>query len=126
MYIAITVLIFIFAIFLILIVLVQNSKGGGLASGFSGSNQVMGVRKTTDFLEKATWSLMGAVLFLSITSSAFVNTTGEANAKQSAIKSEMENSVQVDPNLTTPNFNTEKATSNESAPSPTQEAPAAK
>ena len=39
------------------IVLIQNSKGGGLASNFAGSNQVMGVRKTTDFLEKATWIL---------------------------------------------------------------------
>lgn len=50
------ILIIIVCIFLILIVLVQNSKGGGLASGFTGS-QVMGVRKTADFLEKATWTL---------------------------------------------------------------------
>jgi preprotein translocase subunit SecG len=63
MYLAITILIFIVAILLILIVLVQNSKGGGLASGFASSNQVMGVRKTTDFLEKATWTLVGIVLF---------------------------------------------------------------
>ena len=35
----------------------QNSKGGGLAAGFSSTNQIMGVRKTTDFLEKATWGL---------------------------------------------------------------------
>ena len=52
MYLAITILIFIVAILLILIVLVQNSKGGGLASGFASSNQVMGVRKTTDFWKK--------------------------------------------------------------------------
>ena len=55
MYTLITVLLFITCILLILIVLVQNSKGGGLASNFQASNQIMGVRKTTDFLEKATW-----------------------------------------------------------------------
>ena len=48
----ITILIVLAAVLMILIVLVQNSKGGGLASGFASSNQIMGVRKTTDFLEK--------------------------------------------------------------------------
>jgi len=50
-------MILICAILLILVVLIQNSKGGGLASNFSQGNQVMGVKKTTDFLEKATWTL---------------------------------------------------------------------
>jgi preprotein translocase subunit SecG len=45
-------------------VLIQNSKGGGLASNFAGSNQVMGVRKTADFLEKATWTLAGTMMVL--------------------------------------------------------------
>ncbi|WP_029903802.1 preprotein translocase subunit SecG [Prevotella sp. 10(H)] len=62
----ITVLIVIASIALILIVLVQNSKGGGLSSGFSSSNAIMGVRKTTDFLEKATWGLAGFVMVMSI------------------------------------------------------------
>lgn len=48
------------------IVLIQNSKGGGLASSFASSNQIMGVRKTTDFLEKATWALAIAIAVLSI------------------------------------------------------------
>lgn len=52
MYVFISILILIASLLLILIVLIQNSKGGGLASGFSSSNQIMGVRKTTDFLEK--------------------------------------------------------------------------
>ena len=56
MYILFTILIVIASILLTLLVLVQNSKGGGLASGFASSNQVLGVRKTTDFLEKATWT----------------------------------------------------------------------
>ena len=51
---------------LIIIVLVQNPKGGGLSSGFSSANQIGGVRRTTDFLEKATWSLAIALMFLSV------------------------------------------------------------
>ena len=54
------------AILMCLIVLIQNSKGGGLASGFSSSNQIMGVRKTADFLEKATWTIAAAMVILSI------------------------------------------------------------
>ncbi|MBO5960315.1 MAG: preprotein translocase subunit SecG [Paludibacteraceae bacterium] len=66
MYTFFTILIVIASILLILIVLVQNSKGGGLASGFSSSNNIMGVRKTTDFLEKTTWILATVVILLSI------------------------------------------------------------
>ncbi|MCQ2112283.1 MAG: preprotein translocase subunit SecG [Bacteroidaceae bacterium] len=54
------------------IVLIQESKGGGLASGFSSSNQIMGVRKTTDFLEKATWTLAIVMVVLSVCAVAFV------------------------------------------------------
>lgn len=72
MYIIVSVLVFIIAVLLILVILVQNPKGG-LASNFSSSNQVMGVRKTTDFLEKATWTLGIALIVLSIVSSATIN-----------------------------------------------------
>jgi preprotein translocase subunit SecG len=68
MYIFISILIFIVCILLILIVLIQNSKGGGLTSSFSGSNQVLGVKKTTDFLEKSTWTLAIVLLFLTLSS----------------------------------------------------------
>lgn len=54
------------------IVLIQESKGGGLASSFAGANQLAGVRKTTDFLEKATWTLAAAMVILSVLSAAFV------------------------------------------------------
>jgi preprotein translocase subunit SecG len=57
------------------IVLIQNSKGGGLASGFASSNQIMGVRKTTDFLEKATWTLAGVLVLGSIISAYTVPTS---------------------------------------------------
>lgn len=102
MYIALTIFAFIAAIFLIFIVLVQNSKGGGLASGFSASNQVMGVRKTTDFLEKGTWFLAGFLALLSIVATGFVN--NELGARESLIKEEVQNAVTVDPNLVAPDF----------------------
>ncbi|MCD4834651.1 MAG: preprotein translocase subunit SecG [Bacteroidales bacterium] len=66
MYALVSVLIIIASILLTLIVLVQNSKGGGLVANFSSSNQVMGVRKTADFLEKATWTLAISLLILSL------------------------------------------------------------
>jgi protein translocase, SecG subunit len=72
MYVFISILILLCSILLVLIVLVQNSKGGGLASGFSSSNQVLGVRKTTDFLEKATWTLAGLVIVLCIGLTSFI------------------------------------------------------
>ena len=64
MYVFISILILIASILLILIVLIQNSKGGGLASGFSSSNQIMGVRKTTDFLEKQHGAWLVLLLFV--------------------------------------------------------------
>jgi preprotein translocase subunit SecG len=70
MYYLISVLIIVVCVFLVLIVLVQNSKGGGLASNFAGSNQIMGVRKTADFLEKATWTLAISLLVLSLLATA--------------------------------------------------------
>lgn len=61
------------SVILILIVLVQNPKGGGLASGFSSSNQFMGVKRTADFIEKATWGLASGIVVLSILATMFIN-----------------------------------------------------
>ena len=56
-----------------LIVLIQNPKGGGLAGNVAGfSNQFMGVKQTTDILEKGTWILAAAVVLLCIFSTAFI------------------------------------------------------
>ena len=77
MYLLVSVLVLIVCVFMILIVLVQNSKGGGLASNFSSSNQVMGVRKTTDFLEKATWTLAVALIVLALAASMSIPRGGE-------------------------------------------------
>ena len=60
------VLIVIVSLLMIGIVLIQESKGGGLSSNFSSSNAIMGVRKTTDFVEKATWTLAGLMVVFSV------------------------------------------------------------
>ena len=86
MQIFLSILILIAAILLILIVVVQNSKGGGLAAGFGERNKYMGVRKTTDFLEKATWTLAGALVVLSIASSFFVKPQVQAKQSESFIE----------------------------------------
>jgi preprotein translocase subunit SecG len=91
MYALVSVLIIIASILLTLIVLVQNSKGGGLASNFSGSNQVMGVRKTADFLEKATWTLAISIVILSVVASATIP-KGTVEVK-SKIEQEVNNAV---------------------------------
>ena len=66
MYTLFVVLIVIAALLMIGIVLIQESKGGGLASQFSTYNQIGGVRKTTDFIEKTTWGLAAAMVVLSV------------------------------------------------------------
>ena len=66
MIIVISILIFLASILLIGVVLIQKSNGGGLAASASNYNQFMGVRKTTDFVEKATWGLAIFICVLSI------------------------------------------------------------
>ena len=74
----IIVLIVIVSVLLGLIVLVQNPKGGGLATGFTGANQIGGVKRTTDFLEKATWTLAILLLVFSITATGLDKTNNIA------------------------------------------------
>ncbi|RGX75464.1 preprotein translocase subunit SecG [Bacteroides stercorirosoris] len=74
MYLLLVILMVIASLLMCFIVLIQNSKGGGLASGFSSSNQIMGVRKTTDFLEKATWGLAAFMVVMSIATAYVVPT----------------------------------------------------
>lgn len=90
MYIFITILIVIAAILLTLLVLVQNSKGGGLASGFAGGNQVMGAPKTADFLEKTTWTLIAVIAVLSIAAVGFSKGHEVTNPNDSAIKTQVQ------------------------------------
>ena len=66
MYTLIIILTVLVAVLLIIVVLVQKSKGGGLSSAFAGSNQIMGVRRTNDFIEKTTWTLAAIIGILSV------------------------------------------------------------
>ncbi len=76
MYTVLVVFAVIVAVLLCFVVLIQESKGGGLSSSFAASNQIMGVRKTTDVVEKATWTLAALLVVLSIATS-YVDTTPE-------------------------------------------------
>lgn len=65
-----------------LIVLIQNPKGGGLAGNIAGfSNQFMGVKQTTDVLEKGTWILSGIVAILCLFSSLLIGKGGQTEDK---------------------------------------------
>jgi preprotein translocase subunit SecG len=65
---AISIIILIICGLLALVVLAQNPKGGGLAAGFTGAQQIGGVQRTADFLEKSTWTLSGALMVLCLVS----------------------------------------------------------
>lgn len=96
MYTFIVVLILVVCVLLANVVLVQNSKGGGLAANFSAPNQIMGVRKTTDFLEKTTWTLAAILIVLSIVATAMIR------AERPATEESMQTEVTVDNNMTLP------------------------
>jgi preprotein translocase subunit SecG len=93
-YIFVSVLVIIACILQILIVLVQNSKGGGLAANFTSAGQSMGVRKTADFLEKSTWTLAAAILILCVVATASIP-RGSVSGR-SRIEEQIKNTV--DPN----------------------------
>lgn len=72
------ILIIVASVLLGLIVLIQNPKGGGLAGNIAGfSNQFMGVKQTTDVLEKGTWILAGIVAALCLFSALLINNGGK-------------------------------------------------
>jgi len=84
---ALTVLIALNGLLLMLIVLIQNPKGGGVDSTFGGqgANQMFGAARSTDFIEKLTWGLAISMFVLSIVTAIIVsNTAGAADALQSA------------------------------------------
>lgn len=116
MYTLFVILIVIAAVLMIGIVLIQESKGGGLASNFSSYNQIGGVRKTTDFIEKTTWGLAVAMVVISI-ACAYV---APQAATDSSVLEGIENPTTNPNNL--PGFG---ASQQQDAAAPAQEAPAA-
>ena len=89
MYTLFVILIVVAAILMIGIVLIQESKGGGLSSSFASYNQIGGVRKTTDFIEKATWGLAAAMVVISVICAWVAPTT----SADSSVMENIENPV---------------------------------
>jgi preprotein translocase subunit SecG len=94
------VLITIVCFLLIIVIMVQNPKGGGLSSSLGGSTQMGGVQKTTDFLDKSTWTLATILIVLILLSSlSFSGSLSDANSK---IIDEKETVAPAKPATTTP------------------------
>jgi preprotein translocase subunit SecG len=106
------VLITIVCFLLIVVIMVQNPKGGGLSSTFGNSQQIGGVQKTTDFLDKSTWTLGIILIALILLSSLAFNNTSEA------ITIEKNNATPVNTEVTTPKIDAPAAEKpSETAPS---------
>ncbi len=144
MYTIFAILITIASVLLIGVVLIQKSKGGGLAANVNNYNQFMGVRKTTDFIEKLTWGLAIFICALSI-ASAFVSAptmvqgapqikklpTTESQAPEFPTGGQEQAAPAADAKATTPAADAKEAPAatdakaTEAAPAPAAEAPAA-
>jgi preprotein translocase subunit SecG len=96
----ITILIIIASILLILAVLIQNPKGGGIASNFSAGNNIMGVRRTSELIEKWTWGLAIAIIVLTLASGAY---TGIGQNSDNAVPaSQMQEKIDNAPGMAIP------------------------
>ncbi len=82
MYTLFIILTIVACILLVFIVLIQNPKGGGLASGFAGSNNLMGVQRTGDILEKGTWILVVAIMVFSLLINVTSPGAGSSNGSE--------------------------------------------
>lgn len=97
MYVFITILIIIVCVLLTLIVLIQNPKGGGVNASFGGaSQQIFGASRTTDVIEKTTWTLAIMLLVFTICSGFFIDKKSVAAKKNAATQ---ENKTAVSPEL---------------------------
>ena len=86
MYIFLTVLIILVCLFIMMVVLVQNPKGGGLGAGFGGAaSNMMGVQRTGDLLEKLTWGSAIVLLVLSLSTSFFIDRNKSAVSTETTI-----------------------------------------
>lgn len=97
MYQFIVILILIVCVLLSAVVLVQNSKGGGLAANFSAPNQIMGVRKTADFLEKASWWLAIVLVVLCLAATVAIPRASNSSALETEVTFDASNASPVQP-----------------------------
>ena len=124
MYLLFIVLIVLAALLMCFVVLIQNSKGGGLASSFASSNQIMGVRKTTDFIEKLTWGLAAFMVVVSIASSYVIPTADVEKSviMEQAIKESATNPLNAPAGFAAPSTETWEEVPAVEVPAETQEA----
>ncbi len=108
MYTLIISLVIFFAVLLVLVILAQNSKGGGLTSQFGGStaSNIIGVKKTGDLLEKLTWGFVISIFVLSLLGATGIVTPEGNLPSNSIIEKAGEQSAPVN---VTPNLNLDSA-----------------
>ncbi len=121
MYPLFVVLIVLVSILMIFIVLIQESKGGGLSSNFSSSNAIMGVRKTTDFIEKATWTLAAGLVVFSV---VCAHTAPQASTEQSVLEGTAAQQQTTNP-TNTQGFGAAQGADTKAAPAADKAAPSA-
>jgi len=85
----IIILAIIICFLLVVIILIQNPKGGGLSSGFAGSNNIMGVQRTGDFLEKGTWVLAVTLMVLALMVNVVVPRGGVVDQEKNDIQNQI-------------------------------------
>ena len=87
------------AVLLVLVVLAQNSKGGGLSSQFGGSSasNLIGVKKTGDLLERLTWGLAISVMVFSLATN-FATPSAGGSSDELLERAKEQRSIPVDPN----------------------------
>lgn len=95
MYAFIIILLVLASLLMCFVVLIQESKGGGLAADYSSNNQILGAPKTTNFVEKLTWGLAIAMVALSVVSVAVLPSTSHT---QSVIMEEATEQQATNPN----------------------------
>lgn len=84
------ILIIVACVLLTLVVLIQNPKGGGIAANFVAPTQIMGAKRSTDVVEKATWVLALALIVLTLGSNFFRPSSEEASTQDSRLKDAIE------------------------------------
>ncbi len=93
MFTVIAIFMIVASLLLVLAVLAQNAKGGGLAAGFSAGTQIMGVRKTTELIEKITWGLAISLFVLSVGAAFFLPKNQTDAGPASAIQQQIDQST---------------------------------
>lgn len=129
MYYFLVALMILASLLMCVVVMVQNSKGGGLSSAFASSNQIMGVRKTTDFIEKLTWGIAVFMVVISVLTAYTIpqRNTATSVMTEEALKDSGTNPLNAPQGFAAPTpetSTTAPADAEATSPATTEEAPA--